>query len=86
MKSLVLFKKFYEFHAGGILNQDPRNKKDFDSFILISLKVKFDPYVLNLVRSDLQRLGKERIPSNFMNFGVKKFIVKKSPKNKNFDV
>jgi hypothetical protein len=43
LKSLIFFK----FQSVGVLSQNPPNKKNSSSLILKSLRVEFEPHVLN---------------------------------------
>jgi hypothetical protein len=63
------------------------NKKNFSSLITTNMELKFEPCVLNLIwrwgAKDPQKREDHLI---YINFGVKKFIVKNTPKKQNFDV
>jgi hypothetical protein len=63
------------------------NKNNSSSLILTYLELGFEPCVLNLIWKWIAKDPKIRENHLiFTNFGVKKFIVKNTPKKQNFDV
>jgi hypothetical protein len=83
----IFFNKIYKVHSVEVLSQDPRQQKNFSLLIITDMDLKFEPYVLNLVwkwcKKDPKNKKEHLI---FINFGVKKFIVKNTQNHKNFDV
>jgi hypothetical protein len=56
------------------------------ALILTNLKLRFEPHILNLLSKFFAKDPKKKeIPLLIMNFGVKKFTRRNTPK-KNFDV
>jgi hypothetical protein len=49
VKFLIFFKKFYKVHSVEVWSQDPVNKNNFSSLILINLELKFEACMLNLI-------------------------------------
>jgi hypothetical protein len=65
----------------------PVNKNNSSSLILTNLELKFEACMLNLIWKWGAKDPKKREDHLiFINFGVKKFTLKKTPKKKNFDV
>jgi hypothetical protein len=64
----------------------PINKYNSNSLILINLELKFEACMLNLVwKWGAKDPKKRKDHLIFINFGVKKFALKNTPKKKNFD-
>jgi hypothetical protein len=86
VKFLIFSKKFYKVHNVEVLSQDPINKKNFSSLIITNVELRFEPYVFNLIwKLCAKNSKKEKDHLNFIDFGVKKIIVKNTQK-KNFYV
>ena len=80
MNFLNFFKTNYKVHIVEVLSQDPLQAKKF-YVILSNLKLRFEPHVLILFSKFLAKdPKKKRYHLNIMNFGVKKFMIKKHPK------
>jgi hypothetical protein len=43
------FKKYYKVHSVEVLSQDPINKKNSSSLIIINVELRFKPYMLHLI-------------------------------------
>jgi hypothetical protein len=65
----------------------PVNKNNSNSLILTNMELKFEAYMLNLIwKWDTKDPIKREDHLIFINFGVKKFTIKNTPKKKDFDV
>jgi hypothetical protein len=63
----------------------PVKKNNSSSLILTNLGLRFEPYMLNLIwKSYAKNPKKKKDHLISINFGVKKFIVKNTPKKKTF--
>jgi hypothetical protein len=49
VKFLIFFKKFYKVHNVEVLSQDPINKMNFSSLIIIDVELRFEPCMFNLI-------------------------------------
>jgi hypothetical protein len=68
-------------------DKTPINKNNSSSFILTNLELKFEAYAQLDLEVRCKRPRKKREDHLiFINFGVKKFTPKNTPKKKNFDV
>jgi hypothetical protein len=80
---LIFLKKFYKVHSVEVWSEDPHQQNNSSSFILTNLELTFEPCILNLIwkcgAKDPQKREDHLI---FINFGVKKFIVKNTQKKK----
>jgi hypothetical protein len=77
----------YKFQGNKTFILDPCKKKNSSSLIITNLELGFDPCVLNFFLKCLAKdPKKKRYHLIFMNFVVKKFIVRNTRKKKNFDV
>jgi hypothetical protein len=65
----------------------PLNKNNSSSLILTNIELKFEACIFNLIwKWGAKDPQKRKDHLMFINFGVKKFILKNTPKKKNFDI
>jgi hypothetical protein len=78
---MIFFKKFYKVHSVEVLSQDPVNKNNSSSLVITNMELRFEPRVLNLIWKLGAKDPKKREDHLiFINFGVKKFILKNTQK------
>jgi hypothetical protein len=66
-----------------VLSQDPVNKKNFSSLMITNLELRFELCVPNLIwKREAKDPKKREDHLIFINFGIKKFTVKNTQKNK----
>jgi hypothetical protein len=83
MKCLKFFIKANKVHGNGISIDDLLGGKKSTSLILINLKLRFEPSVLNLIWKQCAKdPNKRNYPLISLDFGMKNFIVKNTQKKK----
>jgi hypothetical protein len=77
------FNNFYKVHSVEVCSQAPINKNNSSSLILTNLELRFEACMVNLIWKWGAKDPKKREDHLiFINFGVKKFTLKNTPKKK----
>jgi hypothetical protein len=84
VKFSIFFRNFYKVHSVEVWRQDPHQQRNnSSSLILTNLELKFQPYMLNLIwKWGAKDPKKKKNHLIFINFGIKKFTLKNTPKKK----
>jgi hypothetical protein len=87
VKFLIFFKNFTRSIVLKFGVKTPINKNNSSSLIFTNLELKFEACMLNLIWKWGAKDPKKREDYLiFINFGIKKFTLKNTPKKQNFDV